>query len=398
MALSLLYNPGDYFSAHGDLIFTLLEDTKPFASSTYPDYKYVCDIYIGALLVARLKAFPRPDDKIGFFNIGNVVRNYLSVNFAPDASSLRAQKVGESNFYVNVICRLGEEYGGVTYSNIIVDPQRTYFSHYNGRLIGQDTILSNYLDKVLSIRPYATPVYRGAQFCFIPFLPTDDTTVNLIIKAYSGTSLVGTTTQPFTPTALSTNEMQLFNVSPAAINGASPGFISTYITYYTVEFNTTNITGDSVYRFDITCEAKYDVYTVHFLNRFGGFESKDFNKVSRRRIEVEKKDYGTSTYTIDASGIPKYYNTQKVYRETKSVYAASWTEKMVLNSDLLTDDEYTWLEELILSPLAYIQIGDYFYPIKITDNNYEPRKTVNDDLTNLTLNIEFGDRFNTQYR
>jgi len=398
MALSLLYNPGDYFSAHGDLIFTLLEDTKPFASSTYPDYKYVCDIYIGALLVARLKAFPRPDDKIGFFNIGNVVRNYISVNFAPDASSLRAQKVGESNFYVNVICRLGEEYGGVTYSNIIVDPQRTYFSHYNGRLIGQDTILSNYLDKVLSIRPYATPVYRGAQFCFIPFLPTDDTTVNLIIKAYSGTSLVGTTTQPFTPTALSTNEMQLFNVSPAAINGASPGFISTYITYYTVEFNTTNITGDSVYRFDITCEAKYDVYTVHFLNRFGGFESKDFNKVSRRRIEVEKKDYGTSTYTIDASGIPKYYNTQKVYRETKSVYAASWTEKMVLNSDLLTDDEYTWLEELILSPLAYIQIGDYFYPIKITDNNYEPRKTVNDDLTNLTLNIEFGDRFNTQYR
>jgi len=398
MALSLLYNPGEYFSAHGDLIFTLLEDTKPFASSTYPDYKYVCDIYIGGNLVARLKAFPRPDDKIGFFNIGNVVRNYLSVNFAPDASSLRAQKVGENNFYVNVICRLGEEYGGVTYSNIIVDSQRTYFSHYNGRLIGQDTILSNYLDKVLSIRPYATPVYRGAQFCFIPFLPTDDTTINLIIKAYSGNSLVGTTTQPFTPTALSTNEMQLFNVSPAAINAAAPGFISTYITYYTVEFNTTNITGDSIYRFDITCEAKYDVYTIHFLNRFGGFESKDFNKVSRRRIEVEKKDYGTSAYTIDASGIPKYYNTQKVYRETKSVYAASWTEKMVLNSDLLTDDEYTWLEELILSPLAYIQIGDYFYPIKITDNNYEPRKTVNDDLTNLTLNIEFGDRFNTQYR
>jgi hypothetical protein len=398
MALSLLYNPGEYFSAHGDLIFTLLEDTKPFASSTYPDYKYVCDIYIGGIIVARLKAFPRPDDKIGFFNIGNVVRNYLTVNFAPDATSIRAQKVGENNFYVNVICRFGEEYGNVIYTNIIVDSQRTYYGHYNGRLIGQDTILGNYLDKVLSTRPYATPVYRGAQFCFIPFLPTDDTTINLIIKAYSGNTLVGTTTQPFTPTALSTNEMQLFNVSPAAINAAAPGFISTYITYYTVEFNTTNITGDSVYRFDITCEAKYDVYTIHFLNRFGGFESKDFNKVSRRKIEVEKKDYGTSAYTIDASGIPKYYSDKKVYQETKSVYAGAWTEKMVLNSDFLTDAEYTWLEDLVLSPLAFIQIGDYFYPMKITDNNYEPRKTVNDDLTNLTLNIEFGDRFNTQYR
>jgi hypothetical protein len=398
MALSLLYNPGEYFSAHGDLIFTLLEDTKPFASGTYPDYKYVCDVYIGGILVARLKAFPRPNDKIGFFNIGNVVRNYLTVNFAPLAANLRAQKVGENNFYVNVICRFGEEYGNVTYTNIIVDTQRTYYSHYNGRLIGQDTILGNYLDKVLSNRPYATPVYRGAQFCFIPFLPTDDTTINLIIKAYSENTLVGTTTQPFTPTALSTNEMQLFNVAPAAINAAVSGFISTYITYYTVEFNTTNITGDSIYRFNITCEAKYDVYTIHFLNRFGGFESKDFSKVSRRRIEIDKKDYGKAAYTVDSSGIPKYYNDKKVYQETVATYASAWTEKLVLNSDLLTDVEYTWLEDLILSPLAYIQIGDYFYPIKITDNNYEPKKYINDDLTNLTLNIEFGDRFNTQYR
>ena len=398
MALSLLHNPGTYYSAHGDLIFTLLEDTKPFASGTYPDYKYVCDIYIGGVMVARLKAFPRPDDKIGFFDIGNVVRNYVTVNFAPAAANLQAQKVGEDNFYVNVICRFGEEYGNVTYTNLIIDTQRTYFNHYNGRLIGQSTILSDYLDKVLSTRPYATPVYREAPFCFIPFLPTDDTTINLIIKAYSGGALVGTTTQPFTPTALSSNEMQLFNVAPAAINAASPGFISTFITYYTVEFNTTNITGDSIYQFNLACEPKFEVYTIHFLNRFGGFESKDFTKVSRRRIEVEKKDYGKSAYTIDSNGIPKYYNNQKVYQETISTYAVSWKEKMVLNSDLLTDAEYVWLEELILSPLAFIQIGDYFYPMKITDSNYEVKKNINDDLTNLTLNIEFGDRFNTQYR
>jgi hypothetical protein len=398
MALDLLYNPGDYFSAHGDLIFTILEDTKPFSSSTYPDYKYVCDIYISAVLVARLKAMPRPDDKIGVFNIGNVIRNYLTVNFAPVAANLRAQKVGENAFYVNVICRLGEEYGNVTYSNMIIDSQRSYFNHYNGRLIGQTTILSDYLDKVLSLRPYATPVYRNAQFCFIPFLPTDDTTINLIIKAYSGGILVGTTTQPFTPTALSSNEQQLFNVSPAAINAASPGFISSFITHYTVEFNTTNITDDSIYRFNLVCEARYEVFTIHFLNRFGGFESKDFTKVSRRRIDIEKKDFGSSAYAITSAGIPQYFNDQKVYRETNTVYAGAWKEKMVLNSDLLTDAEYTWLEDLILSPLAYVQIDDYLYPIKITDSNYEPKKTINDDLTNLTINIEYGDRFNTQYR
>lgn len=398
MALSLLYNPGDYFSAHGDLIFTLLEDTKPFSSSLYPAYKYICDVYIDGALVARLKAFPRPDDKIGVFNIGNVVRNYLAIGFAPAPANIRAQKVGENNFYVNVICRFGEEYGFVTYSNLIVDSQRSYFNHYNRRVIGEFTTLSSYLDKVLSVRPYATPVYRSTAFCFIPFLPTDDTTINLIIKSYSGGTLVDTTTQPFMPTALSSNEQQLFNVSPAAINAAVPGFISSFITFYTVEFNTTNITDDSIYRFNLVCEPKFEVYTIHFLNRFGGFESKDFTKVSRRRIEIEKKDYGSSAYAITALGQPEYFNSQKVYRETRSVYAGTWKDKLVLNSDLLTDTEYAWLEDLILSPLAYVQVDDYFYPLKITDNNYEPKKNVNDDLTNLTINIEYGDRFNTQYR
>jgi hypothetical protein len=398
MALSLLYNPGEYFSAHGDLIFTLLEDTKPFASGTYPDYKYVCDVYIGGILQARLKAFPRPDDKIGVFSIGNIVRNYISVNFAPTTANLRAQKVGENNFYANVICRFGEEYGNVTYTNIIIDSQRTYFGHYNGRLIGQSTTLGDYLDKAMTRRPSTTPVYRNSSFCFIPFLPTDDTTINLVIKAYSGAALVGTITQPFTPTALSSNEQQLFNISPAAINAASPGFISSFITSYTVQFNTTNITDDSIYRFNLVCEARYEVFTIHFLNRFGGFESRDFTKVSRRRIDIEKKSFGSSAYAITAAGQPEYYNDQKVYRETESVYAGAWKEKMVLNTDILTDAEYLWLEDLVLSPLAYVEIDSYFFPLKITDNNYEPKKAINDDLTNLTINIEYGDRFNTQYR
>jgi hypothetical protein len=398
MALDLLYNPGDYLSAHGNLIFTLLEDTKPFNSSLYPDYKYVCDIYIYGFLQARLKAFPRPDDKIGFFDIGNVVRNYIYPYFAPVAANMRAQKIGENYFYTNVICRFGEEYGNVTYSNLIVDTQRTYFNHYNGRLIGETTILADYLDKVMSTRPYATPVNRGAKYCFIPFLPTDDTTINLVVRAYNGSTQVGTATVPYTPTALSSNEMQLFNVSAVAINAASPGLISSYIEYYTVQFSTTNITDDSIYRFNLTCEAKYEVRTIHFMNRFGGFESKDFSKVSRKSINVEKSDYGAAAYLINSSGVPEYYNAQKVYRETRRNYAGTWKEKMTLNSDLLRDDEYIWLEDLILSPVAYVEIGDYFYPITITDSNYEPKKAVNDDLTNLTINIEYGDRFNTQYR
>ncbi len=71
---------------------------------------------------------------------------------------------------------------------------------------------------------------------------------------------------------------------------------------------------------------------------------------------------------------------------------------MTLNSDLLTDAEYIWLQDLILSPMVYIEDSGYFFPCVITDNDYEPKKYINDDLSNLVINIEFGKQQNAQYR
>lgn len=399
MAYEIRYSPdSDYYSAHGDILFTVMETVKAIDPITYPDYKYVCDVYVYGNLAVRLKAVPRPDNQIGIFSISNVVRNYINQGFEPSANQLRCQKLGAGQFYVNTQLKFGEEYGFVTYPNILTDSERNYFNHYNGRLIGQTTKLTDYLDKALSVRPYATPVYRNSAFCFIPFLPTDDTVINLIIKSYSGGTLVGTTTQPFTPTAASSNEQQLFNVSPAAINAVSPGFISSYIDYYTIEFNTTNITGDSIYRFNLVCEARYEVFTVHFLNRFGGFESKEFTKVSRKSIDIEKSEFGKINYYMESNGNLLFYNSTKVYNEIRTVYASQYKEKMTINTDIISDAEYQWLADLVISPRVYMEMNNYFLPIIVTGSNYEFKKVINDDLTNLTLNIEFGEQLNAQYR
>lgn len=401
MALSLLYNPGEYFSAHGDVIFTLLEDTKPFNSGTYPDYKYVCDVYIGGVQVVRLKAFPRPGDKIGVFDIGNIVRNYLTNPFLPNPNAIHAQSFGADSFYVNAICRFGEEYGNVTYSNIIVDSQRSYFNNYNGRLFGTTTNLTSVIDKPMTVRPYTTPVDKDAKFCLVPFLSSDDSQYLLDIKCYSGNTLIRQASQSITPTALSTNEVQVVNLSPTAINASSSGLIDSAIEYYTVTFNTPNIVGDTTLKFNLKCEARFDVYTLHFMNRFGSFESREFSKVSRSIIESQKNDFGQSSYLVKSNGQVSQvldYPGSKTYLEQKSVYAVAWSEKMTLNTDILTDDEYKWLRDLIISPMIYIELDDYFFPIIITNNNYEQKKVINDDLTNLTINIEYGDRFNTQYR
>lgn len=396
MALSLQHTPGTYYSAHGDLLFTILDAAKAGDPDTYPDYKYVCDIWIDGVQVARLKSAPDPDNQCGIFNIGNIIRSYVASVFNPTAGQLRAQQSGAEEFYVDVVCRFGEEYGFTIYTNLLEDATRTYFNHYNGRLIGQSTRLADYLNKALTVRPSRTPVYRNSHFNFIPFLPTDTDNVTVVIRAYSSGGLAGTLTQAYTPSG--SNVLQLYNVSPGAINAHTPGFINNAIEYYTAEFVTPNISDDSLYRFDIVCEAIHEVFTLHFLNRFGGFESRSFTKVSRKSVAVEKSDFGKIPYAMNSSGQVSYYNSNNVYNETRSTYASQYTDKMVLNTDILTDDEYQWLADLVLSPLVYMEMSGYFIGVTIADTNYEYRKVINDELTNLTVNIEFGDQLNTQYR
>jgi len=396
MAITIQATPAAYSSVQDDLIYTVAEVAHTADPVTYPNYKFIADVYVAGVMVARVKKVPDPTTNIGIFNIGQIVRNYIATTFNPTAATLVAQRLGAGEFSISVQVKFGEEYSYTTYTNLTVDSARTFFNNYNGRLIGGTTSLTQ-LDKALTDRPYATPVHCDSSFNFIPFLATDTDNITVTVKSYDySNTLVTTLNSTVTPGAA--NELIIINASKAAINSASPGMINDSIKYYTVLFTTPNISDDVTYKFDMTCEVINEIYTLHFLNKYGGFESKDFTKVSRKTINIEKKDFGKLPYTVDSSGAVSYKNANNVYNESRSVYSSQYKERMTLNSDLLTDDEYTWLEQLVLSPMVYIEQSGYFFPVVISETNYEPKKHVNDDLTNLTLNIEFGEQLNAQFR
>jgi hypothetical protein len=643
MAIVINANPGIQYSANGDLIFTVYESVKANDPVTYPDYKYVADIYIGVTLVARLKKVPQPDNKRGVFNIGNIVRNYLATTFNPDPLTFQAQQLGLTEFFINATVKFGEEYGFVLYTNRTVDAERIYYNHYNGRMLGATTILPSVLDKAASARPYAGAVGRDSNSSFIPYFPSsaspititvskygsgpttpysnvewgyfatdpttgidsrsmqfslpyayganalninytsvatgmylvlkekitqpvkttwfnttfnngtipdyvfkapvtiglyryyisripvvlDSTTYSIVfgngspappspvgavsftttitptnttpaiapgstlvlteatspnfingdgqlkingaifqdifssgsiavnlpigasysfeaynntatsasnpkirlkvtkgatvifdsqISAAPGASIIKTgvvknaayrfeittvdTTTPVTPIDIDDNDpvpftmpLQILNLSPGVINNYIPNFIDDSVDYYTVQIGSGN-----VLRYNVICEPRYQKYNIHFLNRYGGFDTKLFSKVSRKTIDVAKSSFSQLPYKIDSNGAVSYNNANGVYHETKSTYSSQYTEKLILNSDLLNDAEYTWLADLIISPLVYVEMNGYFVPCSITQSNYEFKKVVNDKLTNLTIDVEFGDQFNAQYR
>jgi len=388
-------NPGTGYAAADTFNFAVGFDggtgtgeiiTISTVGNPYTDYKYIADIYVNSVLVATIKRIPQPDNNMGVFNIGDIVRSYVNEVFNPTAATLRAQQAGPGEWFVSVQVKFGEEFDFTEYHDVTVDTARVYFNHYNGRLLGVLTNLAAFTDKVVSNRPLANNVNRNDTFCFLSYFPSVGSSFNVVTKAYAGTTLQATTTTGFTPTAA--NYLQVFNVAPSLIGG-----LNASTTYYTVQIN-----GGSIYTFTLTCESIYTNYTIHFLNKYGGFESRDFSKVSRKAVNIARADFGKLPYTVDASGNVSYQNSNNVLNQTRSVYSSQYKETMTLNTDILTDEEYQWLGELFLSPLVYIQLDGYFVSIAITQNNYEYRKRVNDKLTNIEMQIEYGDQFNAQYR
>jgi hypothetical protein len=381
----------DYYSVHDDLIW-VVSDAHTADPVTYPNYKFIADVYVNGVQVARLKKVPLPDSLFGVFNLSPIVRNYVSAVFNPDitATGIEVQQLGLGEFNIPVQVKFGEEYGFTSYYNIVTDAVWTFYNSYNKRYLGAAKVeLQAYVNTVASNAPLGREVTLNTQNYFVPYLSDNAAAVNVQVITSNGHSH----SFSFTPGA---NEMSILNIAPGWLNGLNPGLITQGAAWYTVNINGTLLT---VY---IVCEAIYDIYTIHFLNQYGGFDTKLFTKVSRQTVAIEKKDFGILNYAIASDGVVTYSNNNFVVNESAHVYSSQFTEKLLLNSNFLTDEEYIWLSDLVESPMVYIE-ADFnsqtgFLPVKITDNNYEKKKRVNDQLTNLTINIEYGKTFNTQFR
>jgi hypothetical protein len=388
MSIVINNTPASYASMHSDLVYTVYNATNYQQAG----YKYICDVYINGSFKYRGKAFPNPVNNNGVFNIGQVVRNYIATQLNPIQNNLRAQEFQSGDFFLDVVCKFGEEFGGTLYTNLTIDSSRRVYNHYNGRLIGVQSILPSYLDKAASNRPYENKVSLTDPFCFLPYFPTSGSAISVQIKNYDlGCNLVSTQNVSVTPT--SANYLQQLNVAPGAINALIPNMITAGVSYYTVKIGTT-----SIYKFTLICEPIFTPYTLHFLNQLGGFESFNFPKVSRFTYDVEKKQYTQLPYRMDGSGFVSYNNSNNVLYDTSTAYASRYKERRRLTTDILTDGEYSWLRELIVSPIVYLQEGIYLTPVSVSDTNYERRKYVNDKITALQVNIEFGEQYNTQFR
>ena len=98
--------------------------------------------------------------------------------------------------------------------------------------------------------------------------------------------------------------------------------------------------------------------------------------------------YFSTTEIGDAFNF-KYYN-QGTYDGGTRVFNTNATETIEANTDFITQDEASILEELFLSPDVYMQTGNTFEPVVINETEYIKQTSANDMLKQYIITIEKG--------
>jgi hypothetical protein len=382
-------------------------------NASQPSYRFLVDIYVSGNFVLTLKVMPDAS-YAGLIDISRVVRNYMNTNyFIPDATTNPPFYWDTNVFDLSLTVIFREEYlaggGIVTSTTLDVVPLRVR-NAYN-------------LDTPTNGHPYV-PTY-GRQYnwltsrntsaiwvprntnAFISFLndPATDFYLNIQYLDEDG--------KPFTSGVLGaasdpvgvSSRLLILNLNETALAASSAW------TSPPVPLIPANAGGFRLYLSKVgpppapcpaidvrfLCEPKVKASPLHFLNRFGGFDTFFFTGPKRAAMEVERKSFQTIPAFIQTSAVSEF-SPANVFADTTVNYHTrhTWTRKLV--SGYLNDTDYKFLSELLASPVVYYEEDGFYFPVTIKESKWSQKLTRFDKVYNLELEITTGRQVISQIR
>lgn len=358
--------PPAFASVNDNLIWVLFDANANDATKL--NYKYVVEVWVSGVKVYTERSYPRPTSGFGIVDLGATIRGYINSTFAP-TTTVVAQQSGAGDFCTpSIVINVREEYNGTTGAIVLTDTARVFFNHYNDRGEFQ-TAIAAYANQPLTNRGVNIDLLSTSAYYFIPYFSTTTAAFTVVINGVSTT---------VTPTAA--NTMQLINI-------AVVGLLTNYAA----------IINGVTYNINVVPAGMYKNYTLHFQNKFGGFESMLFNKVHKRMLDIEKKEFKQLPYRVDGNGVMTMA-TGIISNEQRTTFAAKFNEKLNVQTDLLSDVDYSWLYQLNISTMVWLEDNGQIYPVVITSSNYAFKEWIVDKLNTLQLDLEFTTSRNTQFR
>jgi len=387
------------------------------------DYKYIFDVYIENVSSPTYYRYEvEPDDVLGYgaVDIGryceSAVNNTMSSYDSDVPYSLGANANGTQSI-IKVTVKYGYSYSNSGVYTVVADTvvgsakyafNGSFDNQFFFNSIYQGTFPSTYLLNTTNstsgqfLTDNKTNKVSIANLGWHHILTDQPTQIDrLKIVTYdSAGSIIQTVvkangvSQALTSSRMlkvATGPKTLNNISGAFVSGAQP-IITSSVASYTVQVieGASTAISELLY-FEIEEPCRYVQRRLHFLNRFGSFDSFNFNLRSQGKREVSRKAYKYDKYPITSSGIDrKFTEFQQVTNFVKT------QDTMSLRSEFITEAENEWLKQLIESPEIYLEeldgAGDYNFTTveSIVGTSWIEKATSIDKLFTMDVEIKFS--------
>ena len=334
------------------------------------NFRYVCDIYVNSLMIFRLKLFPEPNTGWAFFQLSDIIDDYLS-EYLP-ATYTAAISVGTGLgaapdcSVVSVFCRFGEEYDNSAncdgpidlYANLATG--NTFFSFY-GSFDYADWNDYNSVD----FPNWVTNHTSGATINFLTDRPRgsaecsyEDTYVLdwlCNVAPIAGSTQIkirldnGNIYSIASPTISNSVKRLRATVGPFNINRHfNTALINASVKYYDVWIETSGFQVTEKFRIKIT-KPKVFRSRFGFIGLKGSPEFITFFHRNREALNIDRKNY--KRYLTSRKGNSWGYAVGD--RQTQTW--ASTVKNLHTVSTFVSEDQSKWLNQLWISNNIWIE-------------------------------------------
>lgn len=384
MAITIISIPSKFTPVYNDVFFEASSD-----NTAEVGFNYVFDLYFNDVFQTRHRIPSRPVDGNGLFNAMRIIESQLSSDTLTDLTSTFKTN---NAFWQKVNVKIGEEYEVSGVSTVFPDLETTDYIYATNSVfdyldyidyLQADYLLLNSTKRFLTNAPQDQKIRTGenAWLYSMNDVPLDYDRRQVKTYNSSGTLL---NTFNYNNTSLNAdtdaNKFLRCTAGPAQIVSEHGGTAMDNVASYTVQAQKSDGTAISEakrYLIDNNC-TKYTPVRIHFLNKYGAFDSFTFKLIS-------KKDFAVKTTSFQKA----YGNSKATSDRLIAVSNTTITDGLNLISDYVGEAEHKWLTELITSPIIFQELNGRLIALKCVETKYTEKKKINEKLFNLNLNFDY---------
>lgn len=392
MSVTIQVEPSDWNPASNPCVFEFSSTNTGQAN-----FSMIVELTVNGSVHSYHQVFPESSN-YGKFDASEVLRSIVYSDIVTDGTFVSLY----SNAVATYSIRVREKYGTPPTEQGSWTSASTTLNAFNASLRHQDWIGYDYTDYDVTTQvdktflfltdfPRSESYYCGLnESVFLGHICTDtSTTVRPRLYDVNG-SLIASDNVTIT---IPSSDLVMIDASPQTIIDnstiTSSDFASCY--YYTIQGRATGggsfSGGSEEFRIYIDQECtQYTTRRLHWLNKYGMWDSYTFNKYSEEQGEVQSFGYESESGAWNDSNQWTYNQ----YAGQRKNYAKTSKDTMTLNSDWIKESKYQWLvRSLYESPVVYLEVSQgVFEEVKVLNSSYTLKQRIRHGLLQEVVRLE----------